>query len=61
MGRSGENSLIFFLTFMNTNLKLRIKGGMQKNARQQQRKLTWALAELLNTLWCLWLCAYALY
>ena len=61
VGRGEKILSFFFLTFRNTNLKLRIKGGIQKNARQQQRKLTWALAELLNTLWSPWLCAYALY
>ena len=37
---------------MNANLKLLYK---KKNARQQQRKVTWALAKLLNTLRTRWL------
>ena len=45
---------------MNANLKL-LKAVYKKNARQKQRKVTWALAELLNTLRTLWLGAYALY
>ena len=44
---------------MNANLKL-LKAVYKKNARQQQRKVTWALAELLNTLRTPWLGAYTL-
>ena len=44
--------------FLNANIKL--KAVYNKNARQQQRKVTWALTELLNTLRTLWLGAYAL-
>ena len=39
---------------MNANLKL-LKAVYKKNARQEQRKVTWALAELLNTLRTPWL------
>ena len=53
-----KNSLAFF--FLNTgNLKL-LNAVYKKNARQEQRKITWAFAELVNTVWSLWLGAYAL-
>ena len=38
-----------------------LKAVYKKNVRQQQRKVTWALAELFNTLWSPWLSAYTLY
>ena len=48
--------------FIQKKCKLKaIKGSIQeKNARQQQRKVTWALAESLNTLRTPWLGAYTL-